>query len=256
MPLARANAAPISEAGIIDHARLSVELNGLVYDSRSARGLQGLLASVRRTAWAARDRLSPDTWRTIYTLTNSESAPPGGFDVVEMLVYLDTLVRRAAAFSGLTAENMTRGPNFLFVELGRRIERGSHLAWLVSQSLAHAEPAEDELIRAALEIADSAMTYRARYLNAFQAPPFIDLLLFDDANPRGVAYQLAAIESHVRELPVVTVGQRRGIALTLASRMARRSARPTRIRSPSPMRQVRAPNSYGSQTKSIPDCHA
>lgn len=218
LPLARASSAPISEAGIADHSRLGVELHNLVYDFRSAKGLQGLLASVRRTAWAARDRLSPDTWRTIHTLTNSEALPaaPRAFDATEMLFYLDTLVRRSAALSGLSAENMTRGPNWLFVELGRRIERGAHLAWLVDQTLAHAQAWEDDLIRVTLEIADSAMTYRARYLNAFQAAPLIDLVLFDEANPRAVAYQLAAIDDHIRQLPRVTAGQRRDIAQKLA----------------------------------------
>lgn len=218
LPLARASAAAVSDAGSADHARLSIELHNLVYDRSSAKGLQGLLASVRRTAWAARDRLSPDTWRTIHTFTGGEALPAArAFDAAEMLFHLDALVRRAAALSGLSAENMTRGPNWLFVELGRRIERGSHLAWLVNQTLGHAEAFEDDLIRAALEIADSSMTYRARYFNAFHAAPLIDLLMFDDANPRAVAFQLAAIDSHVRELPRVTAGQRRDIAQKLAS---------------------------------------
>lgn len=219
LPLARASSAAISEAGLGDHARLSAEMHALVFDRNSARGLQGLLTSVRRTAWAARDRLSPDTWRTIHTFTSSETSPAAAraFDSAEMLFYLDSLVRRAAALSGLSAENMTRGPNWLFVEMGRRIERGSHLAWLVNQTLAHVEPSEEESIRVALEIADSSMTYRARYFNAFQAAPLIDLLLFDEANPRAVAFQMESIVDHIRGLPRVTPAQRRDIALKLAS---------------------------------------
>ena len=122
--------------------------------------------------------------------------------------YLDALVRRAAALSGLSAENMTRGPNWLFMDLGRRIERASHLAWLVRQTRVRADALETEHIRTVLEIADSAMTYRSRYLNLFQLVPFVDLLLLDEANPRSVAFQLAAIESHLRELPRITLAQR------------------------------------------------
>jgi hypothetical protein len=123
--------------------------------------------------------------------------------------YLDALVRRAAALSGLSAENMTRGPNWLFMDLGRRIERASHLAWLVRQTVYAADVQETDAYAASLlEIADSAMTYRSRYLNVFQIVPFVDLLLLDDANPRSAAFQLAAIESHLRELPRITLAQR------------------------------------------------
>jgi uncharacterized circularly permuted ATP-grasp superfamily protein/uncharacterized alpha-E superfamily protein len=218
LPLARTHGVAFGDTDIGDHAQLGAALRVLVHDHSSGKGLQGLLRSVRRTAWAARDRLSPDTWRTILTLTDDEEDADAAlaFDPVVTLHYLDSLVRRAAAFSGLSAENMTRGPNWLFAELGRRIERGSHLTWLMGQTLTRADPAEQDLIRVTLEIADSAMTYRARYLNAFQAAPLIDLLMFDEANPRGIAFQLKAIEHHIRELPRITVGQKRDIATKLA----------------------------------------
>ena len=68
-----------------------------------------------------------------------------------------------------------------------------------------------------LEIADSAMTYRSRYLGAFQIVPFVDLLLLDGANPRSAAFQLAAIEDNLRELPRITLAQRNDIAGMIAS---------------------------------------
>jgi uncharacterized alpha-E superfamily protein len=204
--------------GVDDRARLQAELQAVVYDRNAPGGLQNLLANVRRTAWAARDRLSPDTWRTIHTLTGpAVNDAAEGFDAAETLSYLDQLVRRAAALSGLSAENMTRGPNRLFVDLGRRIERASHLAWLVRQTMARAESGEEDLIRVVLEIADSAMTYRARYLNVFQAAPLIDLLVFDEGNPRAVAFQLDAIAHHLALLPRATQTQRRDGATKLAA---------------------------------------
>ncbi len=155
---------------------------------------------VRQTAWAARDRLSLDTWRTIRILTESVAAEQP-FDPPAAQTYLDQLVRRAAAFSGLCAENMTRGPNWLFVDLGRRIERATDLALLVGQAASDASEADMHRLRAVLEIADSAMTYRSRYLNLFDIPPLLDLLLLDDSNPRSLAFQLAVIERNLKELP-------------------------------------------------------
>ena len=53
---------------------------------------------------------------------------------------------------------------------------------------------------ALLELADSIMTYRSRYLTR-PVPPVLDLLVADDTNPRSVAFQLAALASHVDQLP-------------------------------------------------------
>jgi uncharacterized circularly permuted ATP-grasp superfamily protein/uncharacterized alpha-E superfamily protein len=204
----------------------SKSLQILLYDPQIADGLQRLLSRVRRTAWSARDRLSLDTWRTIHIFTETETLPAAdeGFDPALSLFYLDALVRRAAALSGLSAENMTRGPNWLFVDLGRRVERASHTAALVRQAAAQALPIEIDSVRIALEIADSAMTYRSRYLNVFEIAPLIDLLLLDDANPRSAAFQLAAIEDHIRNLPRITPGQRSDVALEIVVEARRATA--------------------------------
>ena len=52
-----------------------------------------------------------------------------------------------------------------------------------------------------LEIADSSITYRSRYLTSMQADLVLDLLLLDEANPRSVAYQLARLREHIEQLP-------------------------------------------------------
>jgi uncharacterized alpha-E superfamily protein len=52
-----------------------------------------------------------------------------------------------------------------------------------------------------LEIADSSITYRSRYLTSMQPDLVVDLLLMDEANPRSVAYQLARLREHMDFLP-------------------------------------------------------
>ncbi len=213
-----ANAAAVRSAASGDDEKLLVELHTLLYDRNAPAGLPRLLARVRQTAWSARDRLSLDTWRTIRLLTESEAAQADqAFDAAAAQTYLDQLVRRSAAFSGLCAENMTRGPNWLFVDLGRRIERAGDLAWLVRLAAGEATEAETQRMRAVLEIADSAMTYRSRYLNLFDIPPFVDLLLLDDSNPRSLAFQLAAIERNLNQLPRITPTQRHESANAIAA---------------------------------------
>ncbi|HET7083986.1 MAG TPA: circularly permuted type 2 ATP-grasp protein [Rhizomicrobium sp.] len=231
IPYSHASDSPIDE--IADAGALAYELQLLIYSPRHSRGLQRLLSRVEQAAWSVRDRLSLDTWRTIHALTaNSDVPPPDApFEVPAARFYLDSLVRRAAALSGLSAENMTRGPNWLFMDLGRRLERAQHLAWLVRQTVAYPDQRETEHMRILLEIADSAMTYRSRYLNVFQLVPFVDLLLLDENNPRACAFQLAAIENHLRELPRITLAQRSDVPRTIAHEMrgAAANANPARL---------------------------
>jgi uncharacterized circularly permuted ATP-grasp superfamily protein/uncharacterized alpha-E superfamily protein len=231
IPFSQASDSPIEE--IADEHALAEELQLLIYSPRHSRGLQRLLLRVEQTAWSVRDRLSLDTWRTIHAITVNDDMPAvdAPFEAPAARFYLDALVRRAAALSGLSAENMTRGPNWLFMDLGRRLERAQHLAWLVRQTVAFPDARETDHMRILLEIDDSAMTYRSRYLNVFQLMPFVDLLLLDENNPRSCAFQLAAVESHLRELPRITLAQRSDVPRTIAHEMrnAVANANPARL---------------------------
>jgi uncharacterized circularly permuted ATP-grasp superfamily protein/uncharacterized alpha-E superfamily protein len=211
VPLEHVTDEAIEEATAGNDARLREEVAQIIFD-KECKGLQHLLRRVARTAWIARDRLSLDTWRAIDALTSTEplTEPAGTFDGTGTLAYLDMLVRQTAALSGLADENMTRGNNWLFFDLGRRVERTLAACRLVRHTLAVAEQRESGAIQLALEIADSAMTYSYRYRSAFQAAPAIDLLLLDASNPRAVAFQVEAILRHALELPMITEVQQRG----------------------------------------------
>ena len=60
---------------------------------------------------------------------------------------------------------------------------------------------EARCLEAILEVSDSIMTYRSRYLAAASRAAALDLLVTDETNPRSLAYQLAAIADHVAQLP-------------------------------------------------------
>jgi uncharacterized circularly permuted ATP-grasp superfamily protein/uncharacterized alpha-E superfamily protein len=221
LPLEYVTAEAIEAAQSGDDARLRDEIGEVIF-GKEPTGLQQLLRRVGRAAWAARDRLSLDTWRAIYALTTFDTRyePAGAFDGTGARAYLDMLIRRSAALSGLAAENMTRGNDWLFFDLGRRIERTLSIAALVRYTLGTRDERESPAIQVALEIADSSMTYSYRYRNAFQAAPAIDLLLLDLSNPRAAAFQTSAIVHHTLDLPMVTENQQRNRALVLAGRLS------------------------------------
>src|SRR5262249_12646324 len=88
-----------------DVSTLSRELQQVIVESNPADGVQANLQTVNRPAWSVRDRLSVDTWRTVLAFTAPDALETSNAGGVRG--YLDSLVRRAAALSGLAAENMT-----------------------------------------------------------------------------------------------------------------------------------------------------
>jgi len=85
---------------------------------------------------------------------------------------------------------------------------------------------ESPVLDALLEVADSSMTYRRRYLNMLRPEAVLDLLVFDESNPRSLATQLAMLEDDVSHLPRSTtkVGRAPESRLTLAALNAVRLA--------------------------------
>lgn len=200
-------APPVGERGTDPMLILERQLAVLMFDPACAYGLQETLGHLHRTAGLVRDRLSVDAWRTLGQLSNKPlEAPPAGkfahaLELGDTLERLDQSIRTLAAFSGMEMENMTRNHGWRFLDMGRRLERAQHLADLFGSLLARGNPEEDGSLVLLLELADSVMTYRSRYLTTPMLPPVIDLLLLDETNPRSVGFQLAAISAHVDELP-------------------------------------------------------
>lgn len=186
---------------------LEKQLAMLISDPACAYGLQETMAHLHRTASLARDRLSLDAWRTLSWLNNravQRTEPLTHEHPIELGATLETLddgIRALAAFSGMEMENMTRNHGWRFLEMGRRLERAQHLVDLMRSLLARGDPEDDGSLMLLLELADSIMTYRSRYLTTPMLPPVIDLLLLDETNPRSVAFQVAALFDHVEHLP-------------------------------------------------------
>ncbi|MGO8752059.1 MAG: circularly permuted type 2 ATP-grasp protein [Thermoguttaceae bacterium] len=161
------------------------------------------LGAVVRVASVVRDRLSLDTWRIINQL-HLDLLFPWPKDRVrlgDVLLVLNQMLNLLSALSGLGMESMTRGPGWRFMDMGRRIERAIQTLGLLRGTLARQSGELSALLEAILEVADSSMTYRYRYLTSLQLAPVLDLLLADETNPRSVAFQLAALVEHARELP-------------------------------------------------------
>jgi len=180
------------------------QLVAAVCDAGNVGSLVSVVRSTLHAARLVRDRISLDTWRVLATLDEETARLDQleGADRVGVIVgLLNRAVIRLAAFSGLAMESMTRGQSWRFLDLGRRLERAVTLLTLLRSTAVERADRERPLLEAVLEIADSGMTYRRRYLATLQAAPVVDLLLTDETNPRSVVYQVRALVEHVRALP-------------------------------------------------------
>jgi len=183
-------------------AQLEAELARWITDP-ARNSLSSMAATMRSTATVVRDRLSLDSWRILNRLGHeliSQGKDPAT-QLADALPLLNRLILDLAAFSGMGTESMTRGPGWRFLDLGRRLERSLQAMIVLKDALVEPPADEDSLFEALLEIADSSMTYRNRYLTMLQLPPLLDLLLTDETNPRSVAFQVIALQNHVDALP-------------------------------------------------------
>ena len=164
-----------------------------------------LAGAARSAASVIRDRFSPDAWRAINDLAALIDTPvaigPSESAMTEraMTERVEAGLRIIAALSGLAQENMTQRAGWRFLELGRRIERALMTCRLV-RCFAFSGTIEGGL-DVLLELADSQITYRQRYLMVAALAPVIDLITLDPNNPRSVAFQLERIETHLGALP-------------------------------------------------------
>jgi len=154
-----------------------------------------LFAAIRATALTLRDRFTTDFWRIA-----SRPLPPMDVHRSGALVHAAReLVERLSALSGLLAENFTLGPSRHFLDMGRRLERAVALCQTLRALSAQIET--PEALGVLLDLSDSQITYRARYLATPSTAPVLDLLLLDPANPRSLAYQAQALVGHIEALP-------------------------------------------------------
>ena len=107
------------------------------------------------------------------------------------------------ALSGMAAESMVRDPGWTMMDIGKRIERGLALTALLRSALTtvRAGAAEQAITDSVLVVCESSVIYRRRNLGRASVSALSELLLFDDSNPRSLAYQLDRLRGHLRSLP-------------------------------------------------------
>jgi uncharacterized circularly permuted ATP-grasp superfamily protein/uncharacterized alpha-E superfamily protein len=182
------------------HEALCMRLASFCFDGGSTDKLSNSLFGIIRNATLLRDRLSRDSWNILSKMDIDwivgETIP----DFSDVFTAMDHLINHLTAFGGLVSESMTRGPGWVFLDIGRRIERIQHQIRMVESLVVPVQERQTSLLEAMLDIMDSSITYRFRYLMNTELATALDLLLMDASNPRAMIYHFMLLEEHLGAL--------------------------------------------------------
>jgi uncharacterized circularly permuted ATP-grasp superfamily protein/uncharacterized alpha-E superfamily protein len=197
--------------GHLDPAReLEQEILSLIFEEQRRDSLNSNLNRAARAAAHVRDRLSSDMLRVISQFAGAARVPGdlawGYVSSADALTVLNHCVGTLAALRGIELENMTRGPGWHFLSIGRRIERSLHLIEFFQSIIVPLRPESWAPLEMLLDVADSSITYRSRYFTALQAAPVLDLLMNDESNPRSLAFQIKDLIDHCSGLAEMPSG--------------------------------------------------
>ncbi|MFL6969855.1 circularly permuted type 2 ATP-grasp protein [Pseudomonas alvandae] len=163
-----------------------------------------LRSNLQRLQWAAsqvRGKLSRENWQALVELQREavelETSEP---DFGELLDFLNRLVMSLAALSGFALDDMTRDEGWRFLMIGRRLERLQFLSASLAAFLRGEAVFDQAGLEWLLELGNSSITYRSRYLAVAQLIPVLDLLLLDEQNPHAVLFQLKLVARTLKRL--------------------------------------------------------
>jgi uncharacterized circularly permuted ATP-grasp superfamily protein/uncharacterized alpha-E superfamily protein len=188
---------------------IETRLLNAIYDENWGASLA---ADIRRMLWAGaqvRERFSLDNWHALNRLqhqlqrtreASAESLP----EVGDALAFLDQVLLASSSLSGFAMDNMTRDDGWRFLIIGRRIERLFFLTNAISHFLRLESTRAAGSVEWLLELTDSIITYRSRYMMQPELMPALDLIVFDEGNPHAVGFQMQNLIRYLGRLAVDT----------------------------------------------------
>jgi len=173
-------------------------LQQLAYDPKAASSISGSLGAARANARTARDAVSSELWEALnltYLRMDEQSrrARRTGAHL-----YFQWVRERAALVAGIADSTMSHDEGWLFLVLGRNIERVDMMARLMitTQAMNRSVPSWPTLLRSCGAYEAYLRTYRGRVSERTAA----EFLLLDRLFPRSMFAALATAETSLRQL--------------------------------------------------------
>lgn len=203
--------------GFVDASEDEVKLpeEGLldaVLDLNSPGSVTANLTSLLKCTDQVREMLSADTQRVINDMRDELAVLPdalrsSGLNSAPEEA-LDPLVTSLLALAGLWQESMVRGLGWRFMDMGRRVEKALQAVRLLRSSLVPVLPEHEQyrILESVLLSSETLITFRRRYQSGSELVRGLELLLYDQTNPRSVFYQIKLLSQHLSELPTAAHG--------------------------------------------------
>ncbi len=177
-------------------------------------GVGFALNALTRAAGQIRDRLSPEHWRLVSSTVEDYSARLGALKSDEKVTgsmareALEHVSTQLYAITGAQTDRMTRDDGWRLLTIGRQIERllamSNALTVLLERDVLQSE--RERAFALALGLFDSTITYRSLYQRRQELAALLDLLIFDEENPRALATMIAVLRVEVARLPDTGAG--------------------------------------------------
>ena len=165
--------------------------------TRSGAGLTNNFQQLYRVAGHLRERLSLDNWRTLNQVVQQNSGMGQPLSLAGAIARLDNATIALMTLSGFALDGMTRDNGWRFMSIGRRLERIQFLSTVLQHGISMPP---DSSLDWLLEVADSIVTYRSRYVAQPEILPLLDLLVLDESNPRSIMFQLLGLIKYLDKL--------------------------------------------------------
>ena len=122
---ARSNRVTLSKKSANSFRRSKSNCRKSAFDDGPPGALRATVTSLTSLAATVRDLMSLDSWRIIRQMNDDFRPTPGRHGFLDLLDKIDVLLVQLAAYAGEIAESMTRTYAWRFLDLGRRLERGT-----------------------------------------------------------------------------------------------------------------------------------
>jgi len=192
-------------APYVESADTNEVLRLLSYDPASACSIAAALGGAREAARRARETVSIEMWEAINTTWNSVKG--GRLQRMRPASAFRHVRERCAVISGTADQTMSHDEGWLFLALGRSIERVDMTARLIST--AHITSGTQSSWNNVLRGCGAHHAFVRSYGGVTTDTDAAEFVLLDRLFPRSVVHSLAAAEAALAELNLAT-GRRAG----------------------------------------------